>query len=392
MPRIPHSILLKAYNISPLLPLVVRGSRTLPSAINELRWLKEHAEETYTGKCSTFKQQKLLSLCRRRSKAEPLQYILGSQPFGELDIKCHPGILIPRCVIIIITWMSLTTVRPETEAYTTYLAHLITSHQLDRVLAHKFIPDEEVFTVSKTTPQVKILDLCTGSGCIALLLSFLTSKSHKQISIYGWDVSEEAIGLAKENLIRNINLGHIKMPFHKRPRFEVADIFDSPAKLLYILREKSIRRLSDVPAVDIIVSNPPYISQDALKKETTRSVRNWEPRLALVPPQISSFKESKNIDAADVFYQRLLVLHSEVFGSQILLMEVGDEAQALRVARMAIDYCGNWNHIEIWRDSPNVGNVEEIQYGDHRIPVRGSGLCRAVGLFKFSRSRKSKDR
>ena len=100
MPRIPHSLLLRAYNISPLLPLVLRATRTLPSAIRELRWLDEHVkQEDKSSKKSTIRQrQKLIQLCKRRERGEPLQYILGSQPFGELSIKCCPGVLIPRWV------------------------------------------------------------------------------------------------------------------------------------------------------------------------------------------------------------------------------------------------------------------------------------------------------
>ena len=96
MPRLPHAVLLQAYKISPLLPLVLRGSRDIPSAINELRWIKEHVRESSKPQDSQRKPQILLKLCRRRARGEPLQYILGTQPFGELDIKCRPGVLIPR--------------------------------------------------------------------------------------------------------------------------------------------------------------------------------------------------------------------------------------------------------------------------------------------------------
>jgi hypothetical protein len=95
MPRLPHSLLLRAYKISPFLPLVLRGTRTLDSAINEFRWLQEHVEESKPPSPRA-SRKRLLHVCKRRSRAEPLQYILGSQPFGPLDIKCRPGVLIPR--------------------------------------------------------------------------------------------------------------------------------------------------------------------------------------------------------------------------------------------------------------------------------------------------------
>jgi methylase of polypeptide subunit release factors len=98
MPRIPHSLLLRAYKISPLLPLVLRATRTLASAVAELRWLVEHLQEDDKTRSLTpaLQKQKVLQLCKRRQRGEPLQYILGTQPFGELTIKCRPGVLIPR--------------------------------------------------------------------------------------------------------------------------------------------------------------------------------------------------------------------------------------------------------------------------------------------------------
>lgn len=40
------------------------------------------------------------TLCHRRGKGEPLQYVLGTQPFGNLELMCRPGVLIPRCVVL----------------------------------------------------------------------------------------------------------------------------------------------------------------------------------------------------------------------------------------------------------------------------------------------------
>lgn len=97
MPRLPHSLLTKAYAKSPLLPIVLRGTRDLELAINELRWLSEHvSSSSNAATLSSPERKRLLRLCRRREKGEPLQYILGSQPFGPLDLKCRKGVLIPR--------------------------------------------------------------------------------------------------------------------------------------------------------------------------------------------------------------------------------------------------------------------------------------------------------
>lgn len=99
MPRLAPSLLLRAKGTSPLLPLLLKTCRDLPSAVNELRWLKEHVQDSYPlnePNAASLREQRLLSLCRKRSKGAPLQYLLGSQPFGDLDILCRPGVLIPR--------------------------------------------------------------------------------------------------------------------------------------------------------------------------------------------------------------------------------------------------------------------------------------------------------
>ena len=102
MPRLPHSLLLRARNISPLLPLLLRTCRTLDSARNELRWLKERVLGHSNGGTNDRRQSArlLLQLCEQRSRGVPLQYLLGSQPFGELDVLCRFGVLIPRLVIL----------------------------------------------------------------------------------------------------------------------------------------------------------------------------------------------------------------------------------------------------------------------------------------------------
>ncbi|PVH71562.1 S-adenosyl-L-methionine-dependent methyltransferase [Cadophora sp. DSE1049] len=346
MPRLPPALLLQAYNTSPLLPLVLRGARTLDSATNELRWLKEHVESLKPA-CLHVSSQKLLKLCGRRSRGEPLQYILGSQPFGELDIKCRPGVLIPR---------------PETESYTTYLAKLANEDRLGIKHSKK-----------QLIPNLRILDVCSGSGCISLLLHSLLCPKFK-LKIFGLDISEQAIILSKENLTRNVKAGHINSsalkdtPSHPpEVQFRTADIFNPLPK--------------NIGQFDIIISNPPYISRSAFNTQTTRSVRNYEPKQALVP-----------IDQnPDVFYKRLIRLH-QIHLSQVLVMEVGDAAQAIRVAEMAFNMNETSfhrapkvrNRVEIWRDNPDFGGDEVVvkEMAGEEIRIRGQGKIRAVVLFR----------
>ena len=90
MPRLSPSLLRRARLISPYLAALLPACRDLPSAAAELRWIREHAVGGPAGLAAR--------LVRRRARGEPLQYVLGTQPFGRLELACRPGVLIPRCV------------------------------------------------------------------------------------------------------------------------------------------------------------------------------------------------------------------------------------------------------------------------------------------------------
>ncbi|KAF4625061.1 hypothetical protein G7Y89_g13106 [Cudoniella acicularis] len=311
MPRLPHALLHKAYNTSPLLLLVLRGTRTLDSAINELRWLREHVWETQTPS----PRQKLLKLCQRRARGEPLQYIL------------------------------------ETEAYTSYLARLLNEGLLNSSLKL------QAGTIPRTEPtesSLKILDLCSGTGCISLLLYSLLSQRFSGLHIAGWDISPKTVSLAQENLKRNFEhqvLHSAAATAHRQVLFENVDIFAD-------FSEQQKQHLK----CDVIISNPPYISKESFNHDTSRSVRNWEPRLALVP----EVYHVVSIAAEDVFYDRLIFLHMNVSQSKVLLMEIGDDAQAIRVAKIVMHHQLDKGRstIEIWRDwpelTPELNEAQEI--------------------------------
>ncbi|EPE29971.1 S-adenosyl-L-methionine-dependent methyltransferase [Glarea lozoyensis ATCC 20868] len=359
MPRLPHSLLLRARNISSLLPLVLRGARSLDSAINELRWLREHVEEICVNKPEEHFHRTLFRLCKRRSRGEPLQYILRSQPFGDLDIECKPGVLIPR---------------PETEACTIHLAGLLVQERLRPLTEGTNQRPRQ----SDAQSSLKIVDLCTGTGCIPLLLHSQLTPTFKSIRCMGWDISKDAVSLARANLTRNELLKNITAPDSQSSpsiTFERVDIFSD-------FTDQQLRDLK----CDVLVSNPPYISHQSFKYETTRSVRNWEPKLALVP----SIPQKGGCLPQDVFYDRLLHLHLKVCGSRILLMEVGDDEQAIRVAQLAIGRlredldASRVVQIELWRDSPDSlpldNELQEYDLDGYNINVRGSGTLRAVVL------------
>lgn len=190
----------------PVLRKLLPGAGSLRQARNELRWIRQELPISEVSKA--------VSLRRKRY---PLQYILGSQPFLDLDIQCTPGVLIPR-------W--------ETEEW---VLHLV----------------EEL----KGNETTRVLDLCTGSGCV---LFGLCAKDPR-ISGHALDISDEAIALFEKNK-RKLNLGHRCSVSHHNLFHRLPD---------------SLRECTCVTA------NPPYILS---LLEAERGVRLYEPKEALLEP------------------------------------------------------------------------------------------------------------
>ncbi|KAK5120088.1 hypothetical protein LTR85_006569 [Meristemomyces frigidus] len=145
----------------------------------------------------------------------------------------------------------------------------------------------------------------------------------------------------------------------------------------------ALRRLDDGVSVleyDILISNPPYISSKAFQTTTARSVRLFEPKLALVPCRPSTEAAAHD---GDVFYPRLLHL-AEQLSTKIVLFEVADMDQAQRVASLAVKQ-GIWDGIEIWRDEPGTpnGQHESTTVIDGAVvKVRGAGHGRSVFAYR----------
>jgi hypothetical protein len=139
-----------------------------------------------------------------------------------------------------------------------------------------------------------------------------------------------------------------------------------------------------VPFWDVLISNPPYISPCGYWRTTTRSVRHFEPKLALVPPGEGI---SSDTEHGDEFYPRL-IQHAKHTQARIVLFEVADLEQALRVARMArdavecrLEHRYSFHGIEIWRDQPDQPNHADSP-GDpsheSEFPIIGTGNVRSV--------------
>lgn len=144
----------------------------------------------------------------------------------------------------------------------------------------------------------------------------------------------------------------------------------------------------------MVISNPPYISPRSFNKDTSRSVRNYEPKLALVPTDSPSILTDlnpmeKDMSIGDSFYPRLLEI-AETVNASTLLLEVADMEQAKRVVAQAIKL-GSWNMFEIWRDWPNE-QLSEILVDGTVVRVIGDGdgrsvIARRKGMGEFSNDR-----
>lgn len=380
MPRISNSVLRRARAISRLLPLLLPTCRDIPSARNELRWLAEHAIEQTVSSGASWRAL-LRHLCAQRGRGKPLQYILGNQPFGGLEILCRKGVFIPRLVSRYHNYLDIFRLRfsdrwfrPETEAYTMHIADMVNDMLKTKLISKAALPSSNV-------PRFRILDLCSGTGCVSLLLHALLSRQELELEILGIDISPKAVALAKRNLSHNITLGNLPRAAKDQVRFAEADIF--------------CEGFLEQGSWDMMISNPPYISPRSFNQDTARSTRSYEPKIALVPPcsqSLATKVETTSIDVSigDSFYSRLSEV-AERSNAKILLVEVADMAQARRIVAKCEER-RYWYQFEIWRDWPDKGVMSETLIGKASVKVIGHGHGRSVLAWKDGKEKPPNDR
>ena len=179
-----------------------------------------------------FQYYQLGEAVKRLLSGEPVQYVTGMARFCDLLLKVSPSVLIPR---------------PETE--------------------------ELVQRISTSMPKentMRVWDIGTGSGCIAIALA----KQFSNAEVIAFDVSEEALQIAKENAESN---GVIVTFVHDDVLNPTSDFFDQP--------------------VDLVVSNPPYVC-DSERAAMEANVLDWEPEKALFVPDDDPLR----------FYRQILAL------------------------------------------------------------------------------------
>ena len=178
-------------------------------------------------------QAELEAMMARLAEGEPVQYVVGLADFCGRQFRVAPGVLIPR---------------PETAE----LCQWVLEGRGERGEVRGYT----------------LLDIGTGSGCIAITLA----AEMPQAEVTGWDISEVALGIARENAER---LG-VDVSFEQR------DILDSSRSTLH------------ASLYDIIVSNPPYI-EPREREGMERNVLDYEPHIALFAPEGNPI----------LFYQRI---------------------------------------------------------------------------------------
>ena len=178
-------------------------------------------------------ERELESILSRLCNFEPIQYVQGTARFLGRTFRVAPGVLIPR---------------PETEEL------------VERML-------EEV------APASRILDIGTGSGCIAVTLS----KELPEAEVTAWDISGEALAIAGDNnrLLQT--------------------------SVQFVQRDVLTYQPVEGECFDVIVSNPPYVTETE-KNEMDANVLDWEPGLALFVPDEDPLR----------FYNRIARLGSEL--------------------------------------------------------------------------------
>lgn len=196
-----------------------REARTVALMLMSYQWPEKNDAQLMLMEYDKELMKELEVKVERLVGGEPIQYVIGQTDFCGLTLYVESGVLIPR---------------PETEGLVSLIERKSTGNR-----------------------GLNILDIGTGSGCIALSLKHRYSEA----VVEAWDVSEAALSIARKNAVNN----GLEVMFHQ------IDILDD-------------RSTSQCNAMyDIIVSNPPYIAEKE-RKDMEHNVLDYEPSIALFVP------------------------------------------------------------------------------------------------------------
>jgi len=223
----------------------------------------------------------------RRSRREPLQYIVGKQEFWGLEFSVTPDVLIPR---------------PETE----------------------LVVEAAVKRIGVAEKAATIIDLCTGSGCIAVSLA----KERPSARIFATDKSEKALAVARENAGKH--------GVSDRIRFLEGNLLDPLAELDLLGQ------------ADIITANPPYIPSGDLNG-LQPEVRDYEPEIALIAGSAGTEIARRIIETAPSFLKK--------HGALIMEMGMGQVEELSKIVAAT----GAYSRPEILKDLAGIDRVIAAQ-------------------------------
>ncbi|KAI9238698.1 MAG: S-adenosyl-L-methionine-dependent methyltransferase [Podila humilis] len=331
-------------------------------ASQELKWLMQHAKQVALiqeqqlkatnasnivagqrgrGTLSPYEIELLQGYVDQRVKTrKPLQYILGTQPFMDLEILTRPPTLIPR-------W--------ETEEWTARLATTLKN-------------EPSLFSSANLSSRFNILDICSGSGCIPLGLasSLPPFSSH----LFGADIHPKAVQLASDNEAKNRDLlNGNTVEFHQ------VDLLAPHAVDTFLswTREKASSS-SGASGYNLVISNPPYIAHeeyDTLEPE----VSQWEdpkalladeeglvfyPRIAQMAMQLLSQKSSSSPSSSAGSSDSVSSLHEEGSSHIERQWKNGPEVDKVRIPELVFEIGGD-HQVDCVRDAVRDAGFSRVQ-------------------------------
>jgi len=276
-------------------------------------WLYAHPEEVIPG----LDAHRFLSLILRRGEGEPTQYITGKQEFWGLEFEVTPDVLIPR---------------PETE-------HVI-EVALDRLAVREIRAGRKQ---TLTGDGLEIVDVGTGSGCIAISLA----KELPGARIIATDISAAALAVARRNAVRNTVADWIQ--FLECNLLSAATISGATASIAGAQDAAPLhRRVSTVDAkqahrFDVIVSNPPYIGRRE-KDTLMREVRDHEPEVALYGGE----------EGYELYAELIAQAAQNLKPGGLLVLELGHNS--LPAVQPLLDL-PNWTNVAVTNDLAGIPRV-----------------------------------
>ena len=219
--------------------------------------------------------RKLEEIIIRLQKGEPVQYVLGEADFAGRTFHVEPGVLIPR---------------PETAELCQWIEEDFAGKS---TVSPKDSPEDSSKDSPEVSPQAtdnakQILDICTGSGCIAITLGLNIPNSE----VTGWDISEDALRIAQGN-VEMMKAGNVRIEHQDALALPKAAETDNEKMKVTadkeVVKSKGEAKTPSTQKCDMIVSNPPYICEKE-KADMEKNVLEHEPSLALFVPNEDPLK------------------------------------------------------------------------------------------------------